>query len=75
LCQSPESIYEVTMLPVKLLNVDAAILFSDILIILPAMGIPVAFNPGPVVNFDISNRNAINNLTHFDPEKSLDFVL
>jgi len=31
--------------------------------------------PGPVVNFDVSNRNVIKNLTHFDPEKSLDFVL
>lgn len=75
LCLSPESIYEVTMLPVKLLDVDGAILFSDILIILPAMGIPVEYNPAPVVSFDISSKNTINNLTHFKPEKSLDFVL
>lgn len=75
LCQNPKSIYKVTMMPVEILDVDAAILFSDILIILPAMGIPVEFSPAPVVRSDIL-KNEISNLeSNFDPEKSLDFLM
>ncbi len=49
-----EFIIEATLLAPKLLNVDAAILFSDILIILNALNIPYCFHEklGPIVNFD-----------------------
>jgi uroporphyrinogen decarboxylase len=75
LCQNPQTIYDVTMLPVKILNVDGAILFSDILIILPAMGIPVDFTPSPVVKLDALNKGILNNLPDFEPEESLDFIM
>ena len=50
LCKSPELAAEVTIQPVDILGVDAAILFSDILIPLEAMGLTLEFheNRGPV---------------------------
>jgi uroporphyrinogen decarboxylase len=75
LCKDPDSIYKITMLPVNILNVDAAILFSDILIILPAMGIPVEFSPAPVVKIDILKDKIFNIKHDFDPENSLDFIM
>ncbi|MGQ0723423.1 MAG: uroporphyrinogen decarboxylase [Candidatus Eiseniibacteriota bacterium] len=49
LARRPELCAEVTIEPVERLDVDAAILFSDILLPLEAMGIPVDFRPGPVL--------------------------
>ena len=43
LCRTPDLACEVTMQPVDQLDVDAAILFSDILVPLPGMGIPLDF--------------------------------
>ena len=41
LCKNPELCVEVTLQPVDLLGMDAAILFSDILILMEAMGAPL----------------------------------
>src|SRR4029079_8785294 len=46
-CRTPELACEITLQPVRRLEVDAAILFSDILVPLPGMGLDVTFNPGP----------------------------
>lgn len=45
--KTPEIATEITLQPVKRLNVDAAIIFSDIMIILDGLGIEVSFAKGP----------------------------
>lgn len=52
MCRTPEISAAVTMQPVRVLNVDAAILFSDILIPLEAMGLKIEFieEKGPQVS-------------------------
>ena len=49
LCKNPELAAKVTLQPVDTLGVDAAILFSDILISVESMGVGLDFNPGPVL--------------------------
>lgn len=49
MCRSPELCAQVTVQPIDRFGLDAAILFSDILVVLDAIGVPVAFNPAPVV--------------------------
>lgn len=46
MCKTPELAADVTMLPVDLLSVDAAILFSDILVTAEAMGGELSFEQG-----------------------------
>jgi len=50
-CQTPELATEISIMPVKQVGVDAAILFSDILVIPQAMGIEVQMKPnfGPYI--------------------------
>ncbi len=51
LCYNPDLACEVTLQPIKRFNLDAAIIFSDILVIPDAMGIKVRFeeNHGPIL--------------------------
>src|SRR5690554_8086807 len=46
MCKTPEIAADVTMLPVDLLGIDAAILFSDILVTGKAMGRDLSFEQG-----------------------------
>lgn len=62
--QTPELACEITLQPVDQLGVDAAILFSDILVVPQAMGLEVQMleNKGPFLPFTISTRQEIESL-------------
>ncbi len=64
LCKTPENAAEVTLQPVDILGVDAAILFSDILVPLEKMGAPLEFREkqGPVFPYPIRDRAAVDKL-------------
>jgi uroporphyrinogen decarboxylase len=64
LCKTPELAAEVTIQPVDILGVDAAILFSDILIPLEAMGLTLEFHEkiGPVFPEPVRDRQAVDRL-------------
>src|SRR5215207_8203556 len=51
MCHQPELISEITLLPIKELDVDAAIIFSDILLLVEALGFDLRFedNAGPII--------------------------
>ena len=63
----PELCAEVTAQPVERLDVDAAILFSDILLPFTAMGIGVDFLPGPVLERAYDPRAGLGQLRLPDP--------
>jgi uroporphyrinogen decarboxylase len=68
---------EVTLQPVRALGVDAAILFSDLLLPLAPLGIPFDFaaGEGPVIEKPVRTRGDIEALRRFDPREELAMVL
>jgi len=62
ICRTPELCAEVTAQPIERFGFDAAILFSDILIPLIAMGVPIEFDPGPKLERRIASRKEIASL-------------
>lgn len=75
-CKTPELAVEVTLQPLQL-GVDAAILFSDILMPLEAMGASVRFvkGVGPVIDTPIHDRTDIERLRVVDPQEGMPYAL
>ncbi len=74
LCKTPELACAVTLQPVDILEVDAAILFSDILIPVEPMGVNLEFNPVPVISNPIRSIADVDKLSPLNPEKDVPFV-
>ena len=74
-CRTPELASKVTIQPIDRLDVDAAILFSDILVTLPPMGCDVMFNPAPEIAVPVRSRAEVDALSLPDPEKDLGYVM
>ena len=75
-CFSPEKAEKVTLQPIHRYDMDAAILFSDILVIPQAMNIEVLMKPdfGPFIPNPVRNANDLKEVIVPDVNESLDYV-
>jgi len=75
MCKTPELAADVTLMAVERLGVDAAIIFSDILLILESMGVGLEYTKGdgPHLAVPLASEGDVNALREFDPS-SLSFV-
>ena len=73
LCQTPDLAAEITLQPVRRLPVDAAIIFSDLLLPLQPLGLPFDFikGEGPQVERPIRSEADIDALARFEPRERL----
>ena len=77
ICRQPELAAEVTLQPVHLLGVDAAILFADILLPLIPMGVDIEFvrGDGPAIHNPIRSEADIAGLRPIEAEQALGHVM
>jgi uroporphyrinogen decarboxylase len=77
LCRTPDLATEVTLQPIRRIEVDAAILFSDLLLPLEPMGIPFDFirGEGPAILNPLRSEADLERVRRFDPREPLSPVL
>ena len=75
-CQTPELACEITLQPIRRFPLDAAIIFSDILVIPQALGMIVQMKPGvgPVFDKPLVNPEDIDTLVRPDVKVALKYV-
>jgi uroporphyrinogen decarboxylase len=73
--QNPEAAAEATLQPIRRYGMDAAIIFSDIMVPLIGAGIAMEFAPGPVLQEPLSGRDSIRRLARFDPQRDTAYLL
>ncbi len=76
-CLQPDLVTEITLQPLRRMAVDAAILFSDIMVPLAAVGVPVRIEPGvgPVVDDPVRTADDVKRLRPLEPERDVPHVL
>src|SRR3954462_9613869 len=77
ICAEPELATAVTMQPVDMIEVDAAILFSDLLLPFPPMGLDFHFvtGEGPSIDRPVRHAADVARVRSFEPRESLAHVL
>ena len=77
MCKTPELAAQVTLQPVDIIGVDAAIIFSDILVIPEAMGMHLEMHEGkgPMFHNPVRTGDDVSHLKRIDPWKDLKFVM
>ncbi|HTY35565.1 MAG TPA: uroporphyrinogen decarboxylase [Bacteroidota bacterium] len=78
LCKTPELAAEVSIQPVELIDVDACIIFSDILVVPEAMGMELIVEEGkggPRFPYPLRSRSEIDALKVPDPNRELRYVM
>ncbi|MFQ5674133.1 MAG: uroporphyrinogen decarboxylase [Nitrospinales bacterium] len=76
MCKTPELAVEVTLQPLNVMEVDAAIIFADILLPLEPMGLGLEFTAGdgPVVPRPITGPSDVEKIRPVNPDEQLGFV-
>jgi len=76
-CRTPELASEITVQPIHRFGMDAAILFSDILVIPQAMNIEVEMKPdfGPYLPNPVRDQKGVDNVIIPDVNVELDYVM
>jgi uroporphyrinogen decarboxylase len=76
LCRNPDLATEVTLQPIRRFDLDAAIIFADILLLLPMMGVDFEFSAGegPRIHHPIRCPRDVERLRTGEPEGELSFV-
>jgi uroporphyrinogen decarboxylase len=77
ICAQPELAVQVTLQPVDAVEVDAAILFSDLLLPFTPMGLAFDFvkGEGPSIENPVRSAADVDRLTTFEPREALSHVL
>jgi len=75
MCRHVDKAVEVSLQPLQLLGVEAVILFSDIFVPVTGLGIPIDFEPGPVIRDPIRTLDQVLALRGPDPRESVPFVM
>ena len=77
MCRTPEIAVEATLLPLRRMDVDAAILFSDIMVPLAAMGVEVEIRPalGPVIGRPVRSMSDVRRLRERMPDLDVSPIL
>ena len=77
MCKRPDVACEVTLQPLRRFELDAAIVFADILLPLEPMGIGFHFAPegGPVIERPIRSGRDVKGVRAIDPRTELDYVM
>ncbi len=74
LAKTPKAVAEVSAQPVEIFDLDAAIVFSDILFILEPLGVNLTFNPGPLLAPPLQAPEQVRQYQAYDPAGPLGFV-
>jgi len=77
MCRNPELACEVTLQPIRAFELDAAIIFADILLPLKGMGIDLEFakNEGPVISNPVRTRKDIDAVRVINPAEDVPYLL
>ncbi len=77
ICKMPQVCQEVTLMPVKELGVDAAVMFADIMLPLEGMGVNfrIEENLGPVIASPIHDASSAEKLGSFEAERDVSYLL